>query len=68
MRDDFGYETAALEERFPTILTPLDVMDILNIGKNTVYHLLNSGKLRGIRIGRRWKITADALEEFMMPK
>lgn len=47
------------------ILTPLDIMDILGIGKNSAYALLNSGKLRGFRVGRSWRITADALEEFM---
>lgn len=68
MCDDLGYEDSATENRFPPILTPADVMDILHIGKNTAYRLLNSGQLRGMRIGRSWKITADALEEFMMLK
>jgi len=52
-------------ERY-TILTPFDVMDILGIGKNTAYSLLNSGKLKGFRVGRSWRITGEALEEFMM--
>jgi len=50
------------------ILTPLDIMDILGIGKNSAYTLLNSGKLRGFRVGRSWRITADALEEFLLGK
>lgn len=48
-----------------TILTPTEVMGILNIGKNTAYSLLNSGRLKGFRIGRSWRVTSDALEEFM---
>ena len=48
-----------------TILTPRDIMDILGIGKNAAYHLLNSGQLRGFRVGRSWRVKADALEEFM---
>lgn len=48
-----------------TVLTPRDVMDILGIGKNAVYSLLNSGQLRGFRVGRSWRVTAEALEEFM---
>lgn len=51
-----------------TVLTPLDVMDILGIGKNSAYALLNSGKLRGFRVGRSWRVTAEALEEFMLTK
>lgn len=48
-----------------TILSPSDVMDILCVGKNTAYGLLNSGKLKGFRVGRSWRITGEALEEFM---
>ena len=49
-----------------TVLTPLDVMDILGIGKNSAYSLLNSGKLRGFRVGRSWRVSAEALEDFML--
>ena len=52
-------------ERY-TVLTPRDVMDILDIGKNTAYALLNTGKLRGFRVGRSWRVAAEALEEFML--
>nr|WP_325238064.1 helix-turn-helix domain-containing protein [uncultured Oscillibacter sp.] len=52
-------------ERY-TVLTPRDVMDILGIGKNTVYALLNSERLRGFRVGRSWRIAVEALEEFML--
>lgn len=48
-----------------TTLSPSDVMDILRVGKNTAYGLLNSGKLKGFRVGRSWRITGEALEEFM---
>ena len=51
-----------------TVLTPNDVMDILGIGKNAAYDLLNSGRLRGFRIGRSWRVTAEALEELMLGK
>ena len=51
-----------------TVLTPNDVMDILGIGKNAAYALLNSGRLRGFRIGRSWRVTAEALEELMLGK
>ena len=56
------------EGHFPPVLTPADVMDILNIGKNTAYHLLSTGQLRGVRVGRCWRITGDALEEYLLLK
>ncbi len=55
-----------LFEQFPAVLTPLEVMDILGVGKNTVYRLLNSGELQGFRVGRSWKVTSDSLEHFML--
>lgn len=51
-----------------TVLTPSDVMSILDIGKNSAYALLNSGRLRGFRVGRSWRVSAEALEEFMLSR
>ncbi|MDE7243813.1 MAG: helix-turn-helix domain-containing protein [Oscillospiraceae bacterium] len=48
-----------------TVLTPQDVMDVLGIGKDSAYELLNSGGLKGFRVGRSWRVSAEALEEFM---
>lgn len=54
------------EEQIPIVLTPAEAMDILGVGKNTMYRLLNSGELHGVRIGRRWRIANSALEKFVM--
>lgn len=54
------------EDQMPIVLTPAEAMDILGVGKNTMYRLLNSGELRGVRVGRSWKITGDALEEYLL--
>lgn len=63
--DDYSDRKEKYFEKY-AILTPMDIMDILGIGKNSAYSLLNSGKLRGFRVGRSWRVTADALEEFML--
>lgn len=52
------------QEQVPVVLTAAEVMDILGVGKNTIYWLLNTKKLRGVRIGRSWRITKEALENF----
>lgn len=65
MRRDEINDHSDWQEQLPAILTPLDVMDILGVGKNTVYNLLASGQLKGFRIGKSWRITGDALEEFL---
>mgnify|MGYP002588524988 FL=1 len=47
------------------ILTIDDVMDYLNTGRNSVYKLLISGKLKGFRIGRVWKISKKSLDKYI---
>jgi excisionase family DNA binding protein len=42
-----------------------DVMTVLDIGRNTAYELVRSGKIRSIRIGRQLRISKDALEAFL---
>lgn len=49
-----------------TVLTPQEVMEILNIGQNSMYHMLNSGQLPAFRVGRSWRITLGALEDYML--
>ena len=46
-------------------LTPQEVMDLLYIGKNTLYKLLNSGKLKGFRVGSLWRIQLKDLEAYV---
>lgn len=55
-----------LDEREPIseYLTPREVMDLLYIGKNTLYKLLNSGELKGFRVRKQWRITKGALQEY----
>lgn len=50
------------------LLTVEDVMDILYLGKNTVYNLLRSGELKGIRFGRVWRIPKSSIEEMIEKK
>ena len=67
-QDDYGKQNCprdALVEQLPAILTPQEVMDILGVGKNTVYRLLNAGELQGFRVGRGWRITEDSLRALM---
>lgn len=47
------------------ILTVYDVAEVLYIGKNRAYELLVSGKLKGFKIGRVWKIPKEAVLEYI---
>lgn len=57
-----------MDEYFEEILTVEDVMELLYVGKNTVYSLLQSGQLKGFRLGRSWRIPRESLTKFIMEK
>lgn len=48
------------------ILTVEELMDILYIGKNTAYQLLNSKQISAFKIGRVWKIPREAVTEYII--
>lgn len=50
---------------FGAIMTIDEVCDVLMIGRNAVYKLLNSGSLKAFRIGRVWKIPKESVEAFI---
>ena len=49
-------------------LTPREVMNLLYIGRNTFYKLVNSGELPAFRIGKLWRISRKALLEYIENK
>ena len=48
-------------EQYDTLLTISDLREILDIGRNAVYDLLNQGAIPAFRIGRSWKVPKDAV-------
>ena len=52
--------------QYPDIMSVWDVSEILCIGKNRVYELLENGAIKGFRIGRVWKIPRDALQDYIL--
>ena len=63
--DEFGYEredydgTVQLNE----YLTPREVMELLAIGKNTFYKMVQSGALPAFRVGKQWRVKRAVLEQ-----
>ncbi len=51
---------------YDDIMTAADVAEILYVGKNRVYELLDKGDLKGFRIGRVWKIPKEAVLEYIL--
>ncbi|MBR4959334.1 MAG: helix-turn-helix domain-containing protein [Clostridia bacterium] len=52
-------------EKYPDVLTPDHVIEILNIGRNKVYEMLNNGTIKSIRIGRKHRIPKKILIEYL---
>lgn len=42
-----------------------EVLEYLDIGKNTLYRLLQSGELNAFKIGKVWKIPRKSVEEYI---
>ena len=42
-------------------LTPREVMELLAIGKNTFYKMVQSGQLPAFRVGKQWRVKKDYL-------
>lgn len=54
MFDDYG-----------DVLSVPELCELLSIGRNTAYRLLNTGSLPAFRIGRCWKIPKKAVKDFL---
>lgn len=50
---------------YEDILTTEEACEALRIGYNSLYSLLNTGKLKGYRCGRIWRIPKIAIESFI---
>ncbi len=54
-----------MEKVSETLMTIEDVSEELMVGRNAVYQLLESRKLKGFRIGRIWKIPRKSIAEYI---
>ena len=50
---------------YDEILSIEDVMEILHIGKNSVYSLLKSNEIRNIRVGKRYIVPKQRVINFI---
>ena len=50
---------------YPDVLVPDEAMKVLSIGRNMIYKLLKSGKLRSMKIGKLYRIPKRYLQEYI---
>jgi len=48
-----------------SLLTALDVQELLHIDRSTVYRMAEDGRLPAIRVGRSWRFPADRIEALL---
>lgn len=56
------------ENELTDLITVDELCELLFIGKNAAYVLLNSGEVKAFRIGRVWKISREAVHEYIRRK
>ena len=50
---------------YPDILSVQDIQQILSIGRNSAYRLIQDGRIRSVRIGRCIRIPKQFLLDFL---
>ena len=61
MYEDIYEDALEIENEY---LTPKEVMNLLYIGRNTFYKLVNSGELPAFRVGKLWRVARKDLIAF----
>lgn len=51
---------------YPEILTTEEACEVLRMGYNALYELLQSGKLKAYRNGRLWRIPKQSVIEYII--
>lgn len=46
------------------VYTLKEIEDLLQVTRRTLYNWIKDGKLKAFRIGKEWRVTKEALEEF----
>ena len=53
-------------ESYDDILTVPEIAEILKIGRTQVYKMLKSGQIQGFKPGKDWKVSRQALAEYVL--
>lgn len=44
-----------------------EVVEILQVTRRTLYNYIKLGKLKAVKIGKYWRVTEQALRDFLTP-
>lgn len=68
MTNPFTPGFMSYNENEPVLMTASELADYLGVGKNRAYELLNSGEIKGFRIGSVWKVAKAAVDQYINEK
>ncbi len=49
-------------EEYPDVVTIEELQEMLGIGKGLAYQLVNSGKIKAVKVGKRWRIAKEEIK------
>ncbi len=52
-------------DNYPDVVTPEDIQKMLRIGRNSVYDLLKQGKIKSLRVGKKYLIPKTSVINFL---
>ena len=52
-------------EQYDDVISVKELCEILGIGRNRAYELLQTNKITGFQMGRPWKIPKVSVEQFL---
>lgn len=55
-------------EEYESVVLPEELGEMLRIGMNQVYKILNSGEIKAYKEGRTWRISKQAVEDYIYKK
>ena len=63
MEEKMTFNDKRAEEK--RVYTIREIMDILNIGKNSAYNLIHSGNFHYVKIGGHYRISKKSFDEWL---
>lgn len=54
-----------MSKELPKIYTLKEVEQILDVSQRTLYRWIDSGSLKAFKAGRTWRVSEEALQEFI---
>lgn len=50
---------------YPDVLSIQQIQEILNIGRNSIYNLLQANKIKSIKIGKKYVVPKQSIINFL---